>query len=560
MLTVRAAVGLVAIFAIVVLVENASWVMRSTVNKGKRDNSDEIDRLLQLLRHKARGELSSSATKRSVAGTGTPTPAKKSIKPPLPPPISPKPKKLPPPRPIRNNTYSAINENTKIGYTRSIDLSRDIERIAQGWDINIKISDNPKQATCSSPPGMNEYQEGKKMLHAHKKKKKHEFTPIDLANNIRSLHEEGVLEFHEVEGSSIPSTVNDVPILDTHNGKFSIFKSWGDRKLWKNLHWIEDPEQRHHEKKLPNAIPEQPPLWVAIAYNGWTNQGNVFTCDYALTTGACLWEMSNYKKPKKKFTKILALCDSWCRGYFHFAHEHLPRVAVVHQALLDDPDIMITVPTNRDFIVSYFHDVLGIDKKRLIGTTTAAADVLYYPQPQPCGSMWTHGLMLLRKIVFNRHSILGSNDPNTFLVVLAERAGGQDGKSRNPTNYQSVKQRLAEAQYPTARKVVFESSLNKTILEQIKVFYKADMVIGPHGANLANIMWMRSGTSVIEFMSYKYGNLCYYVCAQRVGLDFRFVMQPSDKGGAYSVDFDEIKRHIDDSILRSEGMPALEFT
>ena len=73
-------------------------------------------------------------------------------------------------------------------------------------------------------------------------------------------------------------------------------------------------------------------------------------------------------------------------------------------------------------------------------------------------------------------------------------------------------------------------------------------------------MWMRTGTSVVEFMSYKYGNLCYYVCAQRVGLDFHFIMQPSDKGGSYSLEYNEIKKHIDDVILRTEGKPGLEFT
>ena len=448
MLSARVAVALLALFAILLSVENAKWLMR---NAGKgREDPDEIERLLQLLRHEAKVDLSS--IKRQST---SPVPEVK-------------PTDTAKPRVIQkkniNNTSTPIlytKPNTKLDFTRSVDISRDIAKQAETWEISIRLTENPQPATCSAPPSMDSYEEGKKMLHAHKKKRKHEFTPIELAANIKLQQTTGVLEFYEVDGSAIPSTVNDVPILDTHGGKFSIFKSWGDRKLWKNLHWIEDPQKRHHETKLPNAIPEQPPLWVAVAYNGWTNQGNVFTCDYALTTGACLWEMSNYKTPKKKFKKVLALCDSWCRGYFHFAHEHLPRVAVVYQALIDDPEIVITVPTNRDFIVSYFHDVLGIDKSRLVGTTTASADVLLYPQPQPCGTMWSHGLMLLRRIVFNKHSIIGTNAPEKFLIVLAERAGGKDGKSRNPTNYQAVKQQLADAKYPTDRDVVFESSLNK---------------------------------------------------------------------------------------------------
>ena len=50
--------------------------------------------------------------------------------------------------------------------------------------------------------------------------------------------------------------------------------------------------------------------------------------------------------------------------------------------------------------------------------------------------------------------------------------------------------------------------LLQTTLEQVKLFNRADMVIGPHGANLANIMWMRHGAAVVEFMSFKYGVFC----------------------------------------------------
>ena len=58
----------------------------------------------------------------------------------------------------------------------------------------------------------------------------------------------------------------------------------------------------------------------------------------------------------------------------------------------------------------------------------------------------------------------------------------------------------------------------------------------------------------------RYGNLCYYVTAQRLGLDFRFVMQPSTKGGPYPIDVEEIAKHIDDVRGSRSGKPALTFS
>ncbi|KAJ9442223.1 glycosyltransferase, partial [Diplonema papillatum] len=264
-------------------------------------------------------------------------------------------------------------------------------------------------------------------------------------------------------------------------------------------------------------MPEQPVMWGAVIRNAWVKDGNVFTCTHAFTTGACLWEMKGFTGGVTRVEKVFAFCDKWCRGYFHFTHEHLPRVATMYSLLEADPKVMIAVPTNRDYIVSFFEDVLGIDKTRLIGTGTVFADQVYYPQPQTCGNTWTHTLMLLRRVVFSRHMLdhsvflddgltynnthhLAGAPGHNFVVVWAERAGGISGKSRNPTNYEAVKAKLID-DFPN---VAFQSSHGKNTLEQVKLFNRAHMVIGPHGANLANIMWCRHGASVVEFMSYKY--------------------------------------------------------
>eukprot|EP01061_Rhynchopus_euleeides_P016482 TRINITY_DN27779_c0_g1_i1.p1 TRINITY_DN27779_c0_g1~~TRINITY_DN27779_c0_g1_i1.p1 ORF type:complete len:664 (+),score=193.00 TRINITY_DN27779_c0_g1_i1:34-1992(+) len=430
-----------------------------------------------------------------------------------------------------------------------------------------------KGAACSFPE-VRKYPVGHKMLHSHKKRRRGEFTPREFAARMLELSEAQAVKGIQVAvipGTAIDATANSIPILDSKNGQFSIFKHWGDRSLWRDLRFAKGAEnglKGNGVVSLPNYLQEQPALWAAQIPNAWVSSGNVYTCDYAFTTGACLWEMPQPHpvKADKNVARVAVLCDSWCRGYFHFTHEHLPRFASIYQMLKDDPSIYITAPSNRDFVRQYIVDVLGLSQNRLLGSGTVFAKEVLYPQPQMCGNMWTHSLILLRKIVFERHGLhhllpekrkgaLAQEDPKPytgkekFFVVLAERAGGKSGKSRMPTNYEEVKGRLLK-HFPD---VVFESSQNKSTLEQVKVFNQADMVIGPHGANLANIMWCRHGAAVIEFMSYKYGNLCYYATAQRLGLDFRFIMQPKTKGGAYAIDFEEVVKHIEDARAKRAG-------
>ena len=331
-----------------------------------------------------------------------------------------------------------------------------------------------KGPTCTLPD-VSSYAKGKKMLHAHKKQRKHEYTPVQYAAKMielaRTQEIEG-LQVGYIPNTAIKPVANTMPILDTKGGRFSITKRWGDHTLWKNLKF--DPDALYHEQRdsdlhLPNYLPEQPVLWAALIPNAWVSQGNVYTCDYAFTTGACLWEMSQprpVKKEKASYARVAALCDSWCKGYFHFTHEHLPRLASIYQVLKDDPSVYITVPPNRGYVTSYLTDVLMLKADRLLGSGSVFAKEVIYPQPQTCGNMWTESLMLLRKIVFGLHGLThtlprkdnnGGLDGRPFVIVLAERAGGKSGRSRMPTNYEEVKEQLV-ARYPD---VVFESSVNK---------------------------------------------------------------------------------------------------
>eukprot|EP00756_Hemistasia_phaeocysticola_P056727 Hpha_TRINITY_DN3321_c0_g1::TRINITY_DN3321_c0_g1_i1::g.172316::m.172316 len=264
----------------------------------------------------------------------------------------------------------------------------------------------------------------------------------------------------------------------------------------------------------PQVLPPQPPAWVLAASNAWVRAGQVYDCGLVIHAGGCLpAPLDENFEVRRWEDSVAVLCDEWCTGYFHFTHEHLPRLALLVPVLRKAPKLRVLLPVDRPFVRAYAVDILGIspeqiipfrwmlaDKRRkgLSGTVQQAevtgvfARTVIVPQPMQCGASSTVALLLLRRVVFEQLGLTGKRPDPGFVVVLALRT-----KSRMPRGMAELADSLREA-FPSVRVVVTRPAENLTVAEQVKLFHRADMVIGPHGANLANVMWMRSGTTGLE--------------------------------------------------------------
>eukprot|EP01065_Artemidia_motanka_P048050 TRINITY_DN7667_c0_g1_i1.p1 TRINITY_DN7667_c0_g1~~TRINITY_DN7667_c0_g1_i1.p1 ORF type:complete len:630 (+),score=70.96 TRINITY_DN7667_c0_g1_i1:34-1923(+) len=372
-------------------------------------------------------------------------------------------------------------------------------------------------------------------------------------------------------GTSLPPSVAALPIADSHGGQHSLLREWQladacereqcEGVMW-HIRWHTDPSD---VDSAPQLIPPQPPLWAAIVPNAWTHRGNVVTCSIALSAGGCQWDNPGFRV-RRTFPEgaVIPICDTWCTGYFHFTHEHLPRLAPLHSLILSNRNVRVLAPSDRPYILEFLVDVLGIPRDQVIATRwTVRADSAFarwmvLPAPHPCGGSLTLPLLSLRQVVFQRLRLPHSSErrlpsDRPFRVVLAERRG-----SRMPQNWKVVRTAL-EAKFAPPGFLV-ESGWNRTVKDQVALFNRADIVIGPHGANLANIMWMRHGSTVLELMSHRYGNMCYYTTASRLGLQHRFVLHSALKSGTYAVDPSEVLRHVDDAWRRCRGERPLTFS
>ena len=195
----------------------------------------------------------------------------------------------------------------------------------------------------------------------------------------------------------------------------------------------------------------------------------------------------------------------------------------------------------------YLIDVLGIPADRIIWDKVIGRQVVF-PMTQRCGNTAMGLVSLMRDMVFSRVAATGNTTDPRLLLVFAERAD----TSRMPRNYNELKAKLL---VDYADRLRFETFVREDIPTQISAFHRADIVLGPHGANLANVVWMRKGAHLIEIMSHVgskkphlNGNMCYYNAASRVGVHHHLLLHATLKRGVFTLSYDEFRAHIDHAL------------
>ncbi|KAH9601532.1 Glycosyltransferase 61 [Trypanosoma melophagium] len=298
--------------------------------------------------------------------------------------------------------------------------------------------------------------------------------------------------------------------------------------------------------------PPQPPMYVVAFPNAVVSVGHVITCGgNVYTAGGCLrhWYLPAINKSEQIGWRdvVVPICDEWCRGYFHFTHDHLLRLATVYKVLMEREDAVLVIQSRfRGFQKQWLTDVLGIPSSRILYSKLPVhGRLVLYPIPETCGGLFSHLLYAMRAIVFERLHL-------TPLLPINERKlhfffAERKGLSRMPSNYYGLKKEIMR-EYKDMFVFGDNAAGDINVSEQVRAFQQADIVLGPHGANLANVMWMRSGTHLIEFMAYSYGNMCYYNTASRVNVTHHAILHRGGKDTKYTLDYAYLKRHIDFAI------------
>ena len=295
---------------------------------------------------------------------------------------------------------------------------------------SLKSDHRPSVSQCSYSRKL------ERRVYTHRSRRKNELTTLDLWRVVQSeaMGDGGYVEF----APSIPPVVNPPPVALSFSGDLSVpFGSWKT--------WFLPADSDIRRMKPPQLVPAEPPLYVALFRTALLHLGHVVSCGGKLyTAGGCLWSFSLSEGAREAAASRplvpigVPLCDEWCRGFYHFTHEHLPRIAAVHRLLLtNNRSFLVLSHSPNSFQRQFFVDVLGIDPARIIHGPVYTS-LAVYPMPLRCGNTFTHLLHMIRGIVFQRLALNASSVPISPQLLQGRASPSLRGKKKGLPNAQEL--------------------------------------------------------------------------------------------------------------------------
>ena len=135
-------------------------------------------------------------------------------------------------------------------------------------------------------------------------------------------------------------------------------------------------------------------------------------------------------------------------------------------------------------------------------------------------------------------AIADTQSLNKRIILLIKR------RMRRLTNHEDVYEVLRQLGEQTAREVVvFDDSQLPSFEKTLELFYRADVVVGPHGAGMANLLAARPGTTVVDVHCTNGVRPSIRLIALRLGMRY-FAMQTTGGQASSRCDWEGLSVNI----------------
>ena len=274
---------------------------------------------------------------------------------------------------------------------------------------------------------------------------------------------------------------------------------------------------------------------VVYGVHGWVFGAN----------GAMLPELSWYGGPNDRIRipdplpkpvhlggVCLSLVSDWsCRNYSHFLLDGLGRLALFLATGLSLSDVdHVYCPTPPTPGVAHYFDRLGIPATKRVWAASSVlveADTLFVPSLPSTALTYPDWLP-----AFLRRALVRAPAAKPARRLYVSRRG----YGRHAVTEHAVERMLVEHGFE-----IYEAAEQP---DQPDDFDQAEIVVGPHGAGLANLAFCRPGTRVVEVVPTDNAHPFYYSLASAAGLDYGYLVGRSlvnrhpDEFGPSPYDFD----------------------
>jgi len=212
---------------------------------------------------------------------------------------------------------------------------------------------------------------------------------------------------------------------------------------------------------------------------------------------------------------VAVLTSSVSHNYFHWMFEVLARIHLLRLSGIPVQKYVINrqghLPFQRETL-----EALGITADKIIDCHAFShieANQLAVPS-LPCYTghppKWACDFLRYELMVKR-----GIRPVPGYERIYVSRA---DARYRNVLNEHEVMAHLSALGFRSV-------SLSRlSVYEQAQIFASAQIIVSPHGAGLANLVFCQPGTKVVEFFSPLYVNPVFWILSNQVSLDYHYLL------------------------------------
>ncbi len=227
-----------------------------------------------------------------------------------------------------------------------------------------------------------------------------------------------------------------------------------------------------------------------------------------------LMKQLHLRKKKIIDGNVAVLVTAGSNVYYHWLFDILPRIHLLKEVgVFEDIDFFILPPLSKPFQKESIKRA-GISEDKILYCSQfhfhIEASQLFVPSlPSVLGTVNKWSCNYLR-------SIFSSNmqkDPNSPKKIYISR---KDAGIRRIVNEEKLLEELKRRGY----EVITNSKLS--LQEQVKLFYNATHVIGPHGGGLSNIVFCDKGAKIMDIFSPSFVIPCFWILSNQIGLKYHY--------------------------------------
>jgi capsular polysaccharide biosynthesis protein len=230
-----------------------------------------------------------------------------------------------------------------------------------------------------------------------------------------------------------------------------------------------------------------------------------------------LLDETELEKPEKLRGRAAVLATLGGRGYYHWMFDSLPRAAILRQAGIDFETVDRFVVNE---CVAPFQwlalEALGIPKSKLVQVNwhphIQAEELIVPSHAGELSFMPRWACDFLRELLLPHAAATSGTSRPARLYIKRQHAA-----HRRVANEHEVGQFLEEFGFA----IIDPAAL--PLPEQAALFSSASIVVAPHGAGLANLVFCRPGVKVIEILNPNAVNIMFWSLSSQMELDYYYL-------------------------------------